>query len=178
VVPVISAVTGVAHEWQSLIAGLLGLAGGVIAYLGAIRAANRQVAALKDQIKDAQTARRLTDERRLSVIKWAVSAEGRRLDAVVSALRHRALPSAPQPAARRREQLIIRSSPLLRGEWEEIALLDDRTRGLLEELAELVDKYNSRIETAVEQGHGPLIEQETLDLIDHLAEAVKKMSVL
>lgn len=74
--------------------------------------------------------------------------------------------------------MIIRSSPLLRGEWEEIALLDDRTRMLLEELADLVDKYNSRIETAVEQVHGPLIEQETLDLIDHLAEAVKKMSVL
>lgn len=91
----ISAVTGMAHERQSLIAGLLGLAGGVIAYLGAIRAAKRQVAALKDQIEDTQAARRQADERRLSVIKWAVSTEGRRLDAVVSALRHRALPSAP-----------------------------------------------------------------------------------
>jgi hypothetical protein len=37
------------YDWQSLAAGLLGLAAGVIAYIGAIRAANRQVAALRER---------------------------------------------------------------------------------------------------------------------------------
>src|SRR5215472_566175 len=101
-----------AREWQSLIAGALGLAAGVIAYIGAINAARRQVGALKDQIEDARAASRQVDERRLSVIKWAVRAEVRRLEISISALR-RALPSAPQPANRLTEQLVIESSPLL-----------------------------------------------------------------
>jgi hypothetical protein len=163
-----------AREWQSLIAGLLGLVAGVIAYIGAIVAARRQVAALRDQIEDARTARRLADERKLSVIKWAVRAEGRRLEVAVSALR-RALPSAPQPAARLREQLVITSSPLLRGEREEISLLDDQTRTLLQQLAGILDEYNLRIETAVVVGQGPQIDQEILALVDRLAEAVQEI---
>ena len=164
-----------AREWQSLIAGVLGgvlaLAAGVIAYIGAIRAANRHVAALKGQIEDARATRRLADERKLSVIKWAIRAEGTRLHAAVSALQ-RALPSAPQPPNRRRQQLEIESSPLLRGEWEEIALLDDQTRAVLERVAGIVGEYNLRIETAPDAGHGPFIDQEILDLVNRLAEAV------
>jgi hypothetical protein len=119
-------------------------------------------------------ARRQADERRLSVIKRAVRVEARRLEIAVSALR-RALPSAPQPAARFREQLVVESSPLLRGEREEISLLDDQTRGVLEELAGILDEYNARIETAVVVGQGPLIDQEILALVDRLAEVVQKI---
>jgi hypothetical protein len=163
-----------AREWQSLIAGVLGLAGGVIAYIGAIKAARRQVAALKDQIEDARAARGQADERRLSVIKWAVRAEVRRLEISISVLR-RALPSAPQPANRLTEQLVIESSPLLTGEREEIALLDDKTRALLERLAGMLDEYNRRIETAVVVGQGPLIDAEIFASIDRLAEAIREI---
>jgi len=95
----------------------------------------------------------------------------RRLEISILALR-RALPSAPQPANRLTEQLLIESSPLLTGEREEIALLDDKTRALLERLAGILDEYNKRIETAVVVGQGPLIDQEIFVSIDRLAEAV------
>lgn len=105
------------------------------------------------------------------MIKWAVRVEVRRLKISISALR-RALPSAPQAANRLAEQLVIERSPLLTGQREEIALLDDKTRALLERLAGILDEYNRRIETAVVVGQGPLIDQEILALIDRLAEAV------
>ena len=79
--------------------------------------------AVTNQIEDARSARHQVDERRLSVIRWAVRTEANRVAAAVAALRNRALPSGPQPAARSREQLVIESSPLLRGEREEISLL-------------------------------------------------------
>ena len=139
-----------------------------------VAAARRQVTALKDQIQDARTARRQDDERRLSVIKWAIRVEGRRLEAATSTLLA-ALPSAQSPANRSREQLIIESSPLLRGERAEISLLDDQTRRLLEELAGIIDEYNSRIQTAVFLVQGPLIEQKTRALLDRLAEVVQEI---
>jgi hypothetical protein len=112
------------------------------------------------------------DERRLSVIKQAVRAEVKRLETSILAV-SRALPSAPQPANRRAEQLVIASSSLLRGERENIALLDEKTRALLEGVASMLDEYNRRIETAVVIGQGPLIDQEILDLIkDRLPAAV------
>jgi hypothetical protein len=164
------------RDQGSIIAGVLALAAGIIAYIGAIKAANRQVAALKEQIEDTRTARRLADERRLSVVKWAIRAEGTRLQAAVLALRGRALPSAPQPAARPRQQLVIDSSPLLRGERDEISLLDDETRLRLEAVAGILDEYNLRIQTAVDAGGlGPLIDQEILALVDRLAVAVEEL---
>jgi hypothetical protein len=60
----------------------------------------------------ARAVSRQADERRLSVIKQAVRAEVKRLEISISNL-WRALPSAPQPANRRAEQLIIESSSLL-----------------------------------------------------------------
>jgi hypothetical protein len=170
-----------AREWQTLIAGLLGVVAGIIAYVGAIRGAGRQVAALKDQLKDMRAARRQADERTLNVIKWAVKVEANRLEAAVSALSGHALPSAPQGVNRNRVQLVIESSSLLRGEREEIALLDDQTRALLQRLASLVDEYNSRIQTAVTVASGPegheypLIDQEILAVVNCLAAAVRKM---
>jgi hypothetical protein len=165
------------NDWQTLVAGVLGLAGGGIAYVGALRAAKRQVAAVQRQTEDMRAARRQIDERQLSVLIWAIRVEGRRLGAAVQALRGNALPPRPQPAARLREQLIIQSSPLLRGERAEMALLDNDTRSLLEEVAEIVDRYNARIETvnADTVTGGPLIDQQILDLIDHLAKRAPAM---
>lgn len=42
-------VVAVARDWQTLIAGFLGLVGGVVAYVGALRAAKRQVAAAQHE---------------------------------------------------------------------------------------------------------------------------------
>jgi hypothetical protein len=162
------------REWQTIIAGLLGVVAGILAYIGAIKAARRQVAALTEQIEDMRAARRQADERRLSAIKWAIRAEGRRLDVAIVALR-RALPSRPQPANRSREQLVIKSSPLLRGEREDISLLDDQTRTRLEAVAVYLDEYNALIETAVAGDQGPLIEQKALDVLDRLAAAVREI---
>jgi hypothetical protein len=124
------------EEWQTLVAGFLGLAGGVVAFYGALKAANRQVAAVRqaasDQVnavqeplEDARAARKEIDNRGLSIIKWAVRAEAMRLEAAVLARKDRALPSGPQRAARNREQYLIASSALLRGEREDMSLLDD-----------------------------------------------------
>ncbi len=178
---------GRVYDWQNLIAGLLGLAGGVIAYVGVriaakrqVAAADRQVAAVHKQTEETVAARREVDERQLSVLKWAIRAEGRRLGAAVQALRGNALPSGPQPASRLPEQLIIQSSPLLSGERPEMALLDDRTRSLLEEVAGIVDEYNARIKTTntANISRGPQIDQQILALIEQLAERTPVMSRL
>jgi hypothetical protein len=182
-------------HWQTLFAGVLGVGGGVIAYIGAMRAAkrqvdgatvaaDRQVAAMKAQLDEARDARRESDERRRSVIKWAVQAEARRLEAAVWALEppprgNGALPSAgPRYASRRTEQLLIASSPLLRGEWEELVLLGDETRALLEEVGAALDGYNSRIKTASQKTDaGPLITTETLAMIQDLSKLVRRLRV-
>src|SRR3954465_14698834 len=96
------------HDWQTLVAGLLGLLGGLLAYRGAITSGRRQVAALREQIEDTRAAKLQIDQRRLSVIEWAVWLEGRRLEKAVWARKGR----GPQLAsAHRREQLVFESSP-------------------------------------------------------------------
>ncbi len=142
-----------------------------------VAAADRQIVAVERQIEDTRAARRQADDHRLSVIKWAIRVEGRRLKAAAHALRL-ALPSAPGWANRRREQLRIQSSPLLRGDRTEMSLLDDPTRVLLEEVAGIVDEHNSRFETATPGSEGPLIAELTLTLIDCLAEKAREMRSL
>jgi hypothetical protein len=48
-------------DWQTLVAGIAGsliaLAAGALAYVGALRAANRQVAAIREQLKDEREQR-------------------------------------------------------------------------------------------------------------------------
>lgn len=146
-----------------VIGGGLTVLAGVIAYRGARNAADRQ-------IKDAQTARNESDRRRLNVVEWAVRAEGSRLRAEIDA-RHRALPSKAQFAARRVEQLVIESSPLLRGQREDMALLDIEPRRCLEEISSALDEYNAQIRTAPRgNADQPNISQTALDLIVHLGE--------
>jgi hypothetical protein len=167
------------YDWQTLVAGLLGVLGGLIAYRGAIISGRRQVAALREQI---EAARQQDDRRRVSVVEWAVRAEGKRLETAVWARKGRALPSGPQPvSSRRREQLLIQSSPLLRGEREDMSLLDDETRTHLQRVADALHRYNACIETARSApgpGEQPWIEQETLDAIDELATRVQTLQAL
>jgi hypothetical protein len=174
---VVLVVIGLAfHKVETLVAGLLGLLAGIIAYVGALRAADRQVTAtqqaaakqvvaMQSQLDDARAAREESDRRRLSVVKWAVRAEGKRLGTAAALMMREALPSAPQPATRSREQLTISSSSLLRGEREDIALLDDETRERLQEIADTLDAYNLRIAAARVGIDGPLIDQRALELI-------------
>jgi len=165
------------YDWQTLVAGLMGLLGGVIAYRGAIISGRRQVAALREQL---EAARQQDHKRRLSVVEWAVRTEGRRLETVVRTLKTRALPSRPQPAvSRRREHLVIQSSPLLRAEREDMSLLDDETRARLQRVADALYSYNSCIETARSgPGEQPWIEQETLDAIEELAMRIQNLQAL
>src|SRR5262249_5505907 len=140
-----------------------------------VAAADRQVTALNQQLEDVRAARRQADERRLSVIKWAVVSEGRRLGTAAEVMKRDALPAAPGWAARAREQLIIESSELLRGEREDIALLDDPTRALLEEVASTLDAYNLRIQTAPGGQEGPQIVAAALERINQLSDLAEEL---
>lgn len=167
------------YNWQSLIAGGLGLLAGIIAFVGALIAANRQVrttqqaanqqvAAVQSQLDDARAAREVSDRRRLSVVGWAIRAEGKRLGTAAALMMREALPSAPGWASRTNEQLLIESSPLLRGEREDMGLVDGETLALLREIADTLDAYNLRIETAKNGIEGPNIDKRTLELIAQL----------
>jgi len=172
-------------HWQSLAGGVLGLIAGILAFGGALIAANRQVgaarqaakdqvAAVQRQLEHAQAARAESDRRRLSVIRWAVLSEVRRLE-TAAIIMQEALPSAAGWASRAAEQLIIESSPLLRGEREDIALLDDKTRELLEVLADTLDAYNLHIATAKRGQEGPQILPAVLERIEQLADLADEL---
>jgi hypothetical protein len=149
-------------DWQSLIAGLLGLLAGLVAFVGALIAACLQVREMRRAAKE-------TDRRRLSVIKWTVRAEGRRLaTAAQDMLGTEARASIPGRPPRANEPLAIETSRLLRGEREGIALLDDETRGLLELTAQTLDAYNLRIKR---QPHG----EGTVKLLQDLVELAGKL---
>ena len=73
--------------------------------------------------------------------------------------------------------MIIESSPLLRGEREDIALLDDKTLEALEAVAHALDAYNLYIATAKPGLAGPLIVPavfERLDTLDTLAVELRR----
>jgi hypothetical protein len=168
------------YEWQSIVAGLLAVFGGVLAYRGAITSGRRQVLAIREQIEDTRAARQQHDQRRLSVVEWAIWVEGRRLEKAVSARKGRALPTEPQlVSARRKEQLVIDSSPLVRGEREDLSLLDDETRVRLQRVADALYRYNACIQTARSgTGEQSWIDQETLEAIDELAARVQSLQAL
>jgi hypothetical protein len=151
------------HEWETLIAGGLGLGGGVLAYIG-----------IKAQIADLQAERKQTDDRRRIVVKWAVRMEGQRLDKEVVRVRPAFLKSFdPTPTTRffnNRTSFLIESSPLLRGEREDVALLDGDIFKTLEKAAETLNSYTQRIETA-STGAASLDElpERGRELLEHLA---------
>src|ERR1044071_259182 len=168
------------YEWQSLVAGLLALLGGVLAYRGAITSARRQGLAPRGQNEGMRAAEEEQHQRRLSVVEWAIWVEGRRLEKAVSARKGRALPTGPQlVSARRKEQLVIDSSPLLRGEREDLSLLDEETRVRLQRVADALYRYNACIETARSgTGEQSWIDEETLEAIDELAARVQSLRAL
>jgi hypothetical protein len=152
----------------------------MVAYVAARRSARAQVAAVEAQIVDLWTKRKSTDERRLTVVKWAVRAERKRLEHAAAAVRLVLPPEMYIGGVAGfsdcdREQLTIASSPLLRGEREDIALLDPVTLKNLEDIANVLDDYNSRIETARPRrvqgsASGVFIGREVLASLDKLAE--------
>jgi gas vesicle protein len=184
-------------HWQTLITGGVSLVVGIIAFVVALitatrqvnaarqatkeqvdavqRAADQQVAAVQSQIEDLRDERQETDRRRLSVIEWAVRAEGRRLGRAASArldampgTPEGRLPAGPHPSRLPPEKLVIESSPLLRGELEGMALLDDPTRAGLELLASTLHEYNAHIETqpvSDQTRGGVVITEQTLGLL-------------
>jgi hypothetical protein len=184
--PQTSGLLPILGQWQSLIAGLLGLLAGLVAFGGALiaaclqvramrRTAAAQVAAMQQttadqltavrlaaqdqvdaveaQIADLQAERQKTDERRLRVIKQAVKVEGRRLEAAATAMRQAI--GEHGWATGKGEQLIT-SSPLLQGEREDMALLDDTTFDLVEQAADVVNEYNATMESKLGAPGGTL----------------------
>jgi hypothetical protein len=187
-------------HWQTLIAGGLGLAAGVIAYIGAISAAKRQinemrqqvaamrettsqqiaamreaterqVAAVQRQLEDVQAARAETDRHRLGVIEWAVRAEGERLK-VTAYSRRAALSYEESRRMLTKEQLLIESSPLLRGEREDGYVLDDHLRSGLVILSSSVNNYDAYIETHKAVGM-ILSESEAKEVIGHVIQQIE-----
>jgi hypothetical protein len=134
--------------WQTLIAGVLGggvaLLAGVIAYIGALRAANRQVREMQRQLAERNRRRRI-------VVEWAVRVEGQRLDTEVVRVREQ-FPKKGWTTfssfLSNKDWFRIDSSPLLRWEREDAALLDGATLSALEKAAETLSNYNHRIKTA------------------------------
>jgi hypothetical protein len=164
-----------AEHWQTLIAGLLGLAGGVIAYLGARHAASRQVAAVERQTEASQGALAEVEGRTRNAVIWAIRSEARRLESEAQA-RRRALPSAPQPANLDKEALLIASSPLLRGERADISLVSIEIQEQLADLSLLLDQYNAHVQTRGVNVLGTIIDNETLSLLDTLMTLSRDLS--
>lgn len=141
------------QEWQTLIAGGVAFIAGLLTVKAikkqiaeARRSAHAQIAAMQLQLDDAKAARAEIDQRRRRVIARVVKAEGRRLEAASTALRHTI--GEGGRASGKREQLIT-TSPLLRGEREDVALLDDTTLDLVEQAADVVNGYNATMETNI-----------------------------
>ena len=168
-----SEATAFAYHWQTLIAGLLGLAGGVITYVGALRAANRQVAGIERQTEAARRSRADAEDRSRHAIRLAIRAEADRLESEAIA-RKQALPSRPQWSNLQKPDAIIPSSALLRGERTEIALLPTETQDEMPRLRRGSTKYNAHVQTrAVSVDSGILADQQLLDLVDELIKYAK-----
>jgi|GraSoiStandDraft_44_1057316.scaffolds.fasta_scaffold360676_1 hypothetical protein len=156
------------ERWQTLIAGLFGLGGGAIAYFGALRAANRQVAAIESQTEASNKSRTESEQRSRHAMLLAIRTEARRLE-VEAAARKAALPSAPQWSNLKKPDAIIPSSALLRGERTEIALLGTEIQDEVAALAAWLDRYNAHAQTrGVSVDGGILADQQLLDLVDEL----------
>ena len=120
------------------------------------RAAEQQVAAVRratdqhiamvrratdEQVASLQAERRQLDERHS--VEWDVQIKGKRIE-IAAVTRDSAAPLGQEVSVLPIAQLAIESSPLGRGEREEMALLDDRMRAVFEELTSVIDEYYSR----------------------------------
>lgn len=122
------------YNWQTLVTG------GVALLVG-----GATVVAIRKQIEDQKRARDETDRRRRIVIEWAVRAEAERLDQerlrVDDLWKKKIYERIPG-------ELNIDSSPLLRGEREDVALLPDKVE-ILGKIYGALSQYNGRTEMAV-----------------------------
>jgi hypothetical protein len=163
------------YDWQTLVAGLLGLAGGVIAYWGALLAANRQVAAIREQLGDAQQARKSAERRQTHALIWSLEIELRWLISTARLLRS-ALPSQPQWSQLTKANLMIGCGPLLRGE-RDISLLGEEPKFRLEEVARRLADYNAYIGTRPTSGEGgTLVDAEVPKRIDLIIDSADYLS--
>jgi hypothetical protein len=112
------------------------------------RATDQQVAVVRrttdEQVASLQAERRQLDERRS--VEWDVQIKGKRIE-IAAVTRDAAAPHGQKAPGLPIAQLAIESSPVGRGEREEIALLDDRMRAVFEELGGVIDEYYSRAKT-------------------------------
>ena len=162
--------TEIARDWGSLIAGLLGVGAGVIAYAGAMRAASRQVDAIEQQIADARQARAAEEERGRHAIRWAVRLEALRIERAALERRREGFPSQPGWSNMDRPDARIAESPLLRGERAEFSLLSKEEQDSFGALASWVHQYNSHVDTRRASADGLLVDQGLLDMLDQMIE--------
>jgi len=98
------------------------------------RATAEQVASLqveKDQIEKRQA------------IEWKVQIREGRIE-IAAVTRDGASPAGQRETASPIARIVVDSEPFPRRELVETALLDDRMRAVCEELASIIDEYNSR----------------------------------
>ena len=111
------------------------------------RATDQQVAAVRratgEQVASLQAEREQTERQ---PVEWNVQIREGRIE-IAAVTRGNVSPAgqreAPSPIAR----LVVESEPSPHQERAEMALLDDRMRAVFEELASLIDEYNSRTKT-------------------------------
>jgi hypothetical protein len=112
------------------------------------RATDQQVAAVRratgEQVASLQVEKEQIEERQ--AVEWNVQIREGRIE-IAAVTRSNASPAGqletPSPIAR----LVVESEPSPHQERAEMALLDGRMRAVFEELATLIDEYNSRTKT-------------------------------
>jgi hypothetical protein len=169
------------EHWQTLIAALLIVVAGAVAYTGMLVAASRQAAAVRlatdHQVSSTRRAteqlvtaiRRATDQQVTAVrratgeqvaslqvekeqieerqaVEWNVQIREGRIE-IAAVTRGNASPVGQLEAASPIARLVVESEPSPHQERAEMALLDGRMRAVFEELATLIDEYNSRAKT-------------------------------
>src|SRR6266851_3165399 len=137
---------------NALWSGAFVILGAIIAaaagYWGALRAAQAQVQALKDQAEEERRRFQQTRHQKKYAMALALRLEAERLG-VAADKRLSSAQKAVTSAGRnpRREQMTISVLPLIRGEREDIGLLNDEIQDSALSLTGEVDEYNAHIET-------------------------------
>jgi len=112
------------------------------------RATEQQVAAVRratgEQVASLQVERKQIEDRQ--PVEWNVQIREGRIE-IAAVTRGGVSPDGRREAASPIARLVVESEPSPHRERAEMALLDDRMRAVFEELASLIDEYNSRIKT-------------------------------
>jgi class 3 adenylate cyclase len=84
------------------------------------------------------------------------------------------LPGGPQYVKYAKDQLKITSGPILRGERDDVNLLNSEVQDTLNGLSGAVDTYNIHIDACTMGGEGPLLTSDTFAMLDALIEAAER----